>query len=108
MLKIVKNPEFTSTVKVSMPASGGFADASFTARFRALTISEAEQFNLMSTEGTTDYLRAILIGWDGVSNDDGEMSFNDAARDDLIDIAPVRIALLNSYNAAMMGAKRGN
>lgn len=108
MLKIVKNPEFTATVKVSMPQPGGFSEASFTARFRALTVSQAEEFNLMTTEGTTDYLRAILIGWEGVADDDGDVSFNDAARDELIDVAPIRIALLNSYNAAMMGAKRGN
>lgn len=109
MLKIIKNPEFTATVKVQMPVAGGHSDASFTGRFKVLSISDSEAFNMLSTEGTTDYLRAILLGWDGVVDDDGTpISFNDESRDQLIDIPYVRVALLSTYNSAMLGAKRGN
>lgn len=110
MLKIVKNPEFTATVKVSVPAAGGFTDGSFTARFRALTVTEAEAFNLASTTGTTDYLRRIFIGWDsGVVDEDGApMPFSDETRDELLDIPFIRMAVLSAYNGAMAGAKRGN
>lgn len=34
--------------------------------------------------------------------------FNDETRDRMIDVPFVRVALLETYNAAMMGAKRGN
>ncbi|MGK7664259.1 MULTISPECIES: hypothetical protein [unclassified Marinovum] len=109
MFKVVKNPTFTATVKISAPTEGGFSDGSFTGRFRALSVSDAEDFNLLTAEGTADYLRTILIGWDGVVGDDGEpVSFNDASRDQLLDIPFVRVAILNTYNSAMMGAKRGN
>jgi hypothetical protein len=109
MFKVIKNPTFTATVKVSAPTDGGFADGSFTGRFKVLSISEAEDFNLLSSEGTKDYLRAILIGWEGVVDDSGEpLSFNDAQRDELLDIPYIRVGILNTYNAAMMGAKRGN
>lgn len=87
MLKIVKNPEFTAQVKVQVPAEGGHIDASFTARFKAATVSEAEAFDMMSTSGTTDWLRSILIGWDGVVGEDGEpISFSNLARDQLLDV----------------------
>lgn len=109
MLKIVKNPEFTATVKVQVPAEGGFSDASFTARFKALTVSEAEAFDLVSVTGTNDWLRTILIGWEGVVGEDGEkVSFNHAIRDELLDVPFIRMAVIQSYNAAMLGARRGN
>lgn len=110
MLKIVKNPEFTAKVKVTVPVNGGSSDASFTGRFRALTVTEAEGFNLATTAGTTEYLRDIFIGWgEDVAEEDGTpLSFNDETRDQLIDIPYVRMGLLATYNAAMSGAKRGN
>lgn len=109
MLKIIKNPEFTATVKVQIPTEGGHSDGSFTARFKALTVSQSEEFNMMSIEGTNDWLRTILIGWDGVVNDEGEpASFNHATRDELLDVPFIRMAIIQSYNGAMMGAKRGN
>lgn len=108
-LKLVSNPEFTAAVKVRIPAEGGHVDASFTARFRALAVSEADQFNRTTSAGLADYLRAILIGWDGVTDEDGAaISFSDAARDRLIDIPFIQIPVLEAYNAAMLGAKRGN
>lgn len=109
MFKIIKNPEFTAAVKVTIPVEGGFADASFTARFRALSVSETDAFNLFTAEGTSDYLRTIFVGWEDVCDDAGQpMSFNNAARDELIDLPYVRSALVTAYNAAMSGAKRGN
>lgn len=109
MLKIVKNPEFTANVKVQVPAEGGHLDASFTARFKALTISEAEAFDMMSIAGTNDWLRTILIGWEGVVAENGDpVSFSNAVRDELLDVPFIRMALIQTYNAAMMGARRGN
>lgn len=109
MLKIVKNPVFTAPVKVTVPVEGGVRESTFTGRFRAVSVSEAESFNLMSSEGTSDYLRAILVGWDGIVDDDGQpISFSDETRNDLIDIPFIRTAILTTYNTAMLGAKRGN
>ena len=109
MFKVVKNPIFTATVKISAPTEGGVVSSSFTARFKAISISAAEGFNLLTSEGTLNYLRTILIGWEGVADETGEpISFNDAARDELLDITFVRVGILNAYNAAMIGAKSGN
>lgn len=109
MLKIVKNPEFTSKVKVQVPLEGGPQEQSFTARFRALSVSETEAFNMLTTESVSEWLRRILIGWEGVRDEDGdELPFSDAAREQLIDVPFVRMAVIAAYNAAMLGAKRGN
>ena len=109
MFKLLQNPEFTHTVKVQTPVNGGHETQTFQARFRAISVSETEQHNTLTREGTNAYLREIFVGWEGVTDDQGEpMPFNDETRDRMIDIPFVRVALLESYNAAMMGAKRGN
>lgn len=109
MFKISKNPEFSHQVKVKTPTDTGFSEQTFTARFRALTISEADQHDSMSTSGTNAFLRDVLIGWEGIVDADGEaVPFSDAARQALIDIPFVRVALLDTYNLALIGAKRGN
>lgn len=109
MFKLLQKPEFTHVVKVSVPVAGGHDTQTFTARFRALTVSDAEAHNTLTVEGTNAYLREIFVGWEGVQDDQGEaLPFNDATRDRMIDVPFVRMALLETYNAAMMGAKRGN
>lgn len=109
MFKLVTNPEFSHSVKVRVPVDSGYDDLTFTARFRALSISEAEAHNTLTSEGTNAYLREIFVGWDGVVDDIGEaVPFNAGTRDRMIDIPFVRVALLETYNAAMIGAKRGN
>lgn len=109
MFKLLQKPEFTHSVKVSVPVAGGHDTQTFTARFRALSVSEADAHNTLTVEGTNEYLRDIFVGWEGVVDDQGvELPFNDANRDQMIDVPFVRIALLETYNAAMMGAKRGN
>jgi len=109
MLKIVKNPEFTARVKVQVPAESGFIEQSFTGRFRTMSVSEGESFNGFSSDGVGQWLRAILIGWDGIKDEDGnDVSFSETARDELIDIPFIRNAISAAYNGAMLGAKRGN
>jgi hypothetical protein len=110
MLKRVAKPVFTHKIKVTRPVEGGFTEESFTGRFRALKISESDAFNLMTREGTDDYLRAIFVGWgeDYVSEGGDPVPYSDVERDELIDDPCVRQAILTTYNAAMLGAKRGN
>lgn len=109
MFKLVTNPEFSHTVKVRVPVDSGYDDLTFTARFRALSISEAERHNTLTSEGTNAYLREILVGWEGVVDDVGEaVSFNAASRERMIDVPFVRMALLDTYHTALLGAKRGN
>lgn len=109
MFKLLQNPEFTHTVKVQTPVNGGHETQTFQARFRVIGITDSDQHNTLTAEGTKVYLREIFVGWDGVTDDQGEpVLFNDQTRDQMIDVPFVRVALLETYNSAMMGAKRGN
>ena len=109
MFKLLQSPEFTHTVKVQTPVNGGHELQTFQARFRVISITDSDQHNTLTSEGTKAYLREIFVGWDGVTDDEGEpVAFNDESRDRMIDVPFVRVALLETYNSAMMGAKRGN
>lgn len=110
MMKKSKNAIFSHKVKVKRPVDGGYREESFTAQFQALQISESNDFNLLTDAGTDAYLKRIFVGWgeDYVGEDDQPIPYNDAERDELIDDPVVRIAILNTYNAALLGARQGN
>lgn len=111
-MKIIRNPVFTAPVKVMVPSDGGQREQQFTARFRAMTLSEQAEFDTSSANGTNEMLRSIVIGWDGLTDEDGEaFEFSSANLGTLIDLAYVRFALSRAYFDATSGvraAKRGN
>jgi hypothetical protein len=112
MLKIVKNPEFSAQVKVLVPTDRGQVEHSFTARFRALTRSEEAGYNAFDAASTDDFLRKIVVGWDGLQDEDGKpLEFSDEAVSTLIDLHYVRMAIVQAYTTMISGAKnpkRGN
>ena len=110
MFKIVENPTFKHKVDVSVPVDGGFAAQSFTAHFRVLRDDELESHSTDSLENIKAYIRAFLIGWgeDLVDDDTKPVPYSEAVRETLIGTPFVRRALIDTYSAAMVGAKRGN
>ncbi len=112
MLKIVKNPEFKTAVKVMVPTDRGQVEHTFTARFRALTRSEESVFDALSAASTDDFLRRIVVGWEGLQDEEGDtLEFSDEALNTLIDLHYVRQAIIVSYTSMISGSKaprRGN
>lgn len=112
MLKIIRNPEFKAPVTVMIPHDGGQREGQFTARFRALTRSEEEAFDRTTAAGTDDLLRSIVVGWEGLADDDGlAMDFSPANLNMLLDLQYIRFGLVQAYFSAVSGAKaarRGN
>lgn len=109
MLKIVKNPEFSVQVKVLVPTDRGQVEHSFKARFRALTRSEEAQYDVFSAASTDDFIRRIVVGWEGLHDEDGQpLEFSEAALNTLIDLHYVRQAIVQAYTAMISGAKNPN
>lgn len=112
MLKIVQNPEFKTPVKVYAPGANGQQEGEFTVRFRALTRSEQAEFDLGDVDGTDRFLRAVVLGWDGLSDEEGNaFEFNDANFALMLDLQYFRVALVQAYFSTTSGiraAKRGN
>lgn len=109
MFKIVHNPTFKHLVEVSVPVDGGFAKQSFTGHFRVLSDNELESHKTDSLANIKDYVRAFFIGWDDIVDDEkNHLPYSESLRERLIGVPYVRRALIDTYTAAMVGAKRGN
>lgn len=112
MLKIIKNPEFKALVKVMVPTDRGQVEHSFTARFRALTRSEEAQYDALNAASTDDFLRRVVVGWEGLQDENGEvLEFSDEALNTLIDLHYIRMGIVQAYTSMISGvkaARRGN
>lgn len=112
-MKIVKNRQFKAKVTVDFPADDGAVETqSFTARFRALSVPEIAEHKLLDTAGQDAFLKAVLMGWEGLTDDrDGEevpLVFSPEAMTMVLSDLFVRRAVIDTYQAQLMGAKRGN
>ena len=111
MFKIAKDHSFTWPVDVYMPVDGGRTDhKKFVARFRPASVSRSAEVLAAVREASLerldelDLLKEVLIGWEGVADEDGaEIPFSAEARDTLIDIVYVRAGLLDAYVKATAG-----
>lgn len=109
MFKIVTNPTFTHEVKVEVPGDGGFDTQSLKATYRVLPVDEAKTHDLGSADGSTAFLKAVIVRFDDLIGEDGKpVSYNEALRDRLIGLPYVRGPLAAGYFEGVGGAKRGN
>lgn len=109
MFKLEKERTFTWPVKIKVPTDGGvFADAGFDCKFKLVSQDEIDDF-VAGKVSERDFLKANIVGWTGVQDDqDRELPFSEAARDSMIGIPYVRVALMGAYLEAMSGARRKN
>lgn len=111
MFKITEHPEFTHDVPVQVPCDGGHREDMLRTRFRAISLSEGEDFDLQTKEGTTAYLQNIVVSFENLVTDETEpkpIECTDAIRDQLLDQAYIRMALTTAYMRAMHKARVGN
>ena len=88
---------------------GGHKEDTMSVRFRVLPADAAETFDLNTAEGTTDFLKEVIVSIDDVVDDNKKpLPYNDALRDRLLGLYFVRIALVNAYLRAVMKARVGN
>lgn len=109
MFKITENPEFTHDVPVQVPIDDGHREDMLKTRFRAITLSESEKYDLNTKEGTTAYLERIVVSFQNLADAEGvPIASTDELRRDLLDLSYVRMALTNAYMRAMHKARLGN
>ncbi len=112
-MKIVKSRSFKAKVTVDFPTDEGAVETqSFMALFRALSVPELSEHHLLDAAGQDAFLADVLIGWEGLTDDrDGEevpLTFSPAARTMILTDVFVRRAVIDTYQAKLAGAKRGN
>lgn len=110
MLKYKATRHFVRTVKVRIPSEttpDAFEEASFVARFKALTRTEIEKIQ----EGKPDdrvFLRTILAGVEGIGDENGNPLPPESARDAVIEDLALCAAAVETFNAQFRAAKAGN
>ncbi len=109
MFKIAKDPTFTHTVEIDVPADGGSDRQSLKCTYRVLPANDLAAFDTGTNEGQKDFLRAVIVGLDDlVGEDDKPLPYNDRLRDQLLELFYVRIPLMNAYSKAMVIGRMGN
>lgn len=99
MFTLANEYRFAWPVSVSVP--GAAEPQQFEACFRALPQSRIEA----RAGDAPALLREALVGWSGVRDEAmREVPFTEAARDALLDLPFVLVALANAYADAMSGA----
>lgn len=112
MFKIVQNPTYTWPVTVEFPSDGGRTEkSSFDAEFKRITQSRLNEIRDSIEKGTItdlDLAREVVVGWSGVTEDQGPMPYSEAARDQLLEIPLVAASIVMAFFGSISGAKRKN
>lgn len=112
MFKIIQNPTYSWPVTVEFPADGGRVEkATFDIELRRLTQSRLNEIRDAIENGTTsdvELAREVVVGWSGITDENGEVPYSDAARDRLLDIPLVAGAIVMAMFTSIAGAKRKN
>ena len=115
MFKLKKNATFLHDVPVQWPidetdGKGGFEEVTLKTRFRVLDAETLRMHDdLMSEQGQNAFLRAAIVGFPAVVDDDGQlMPDDDALFDRILGLTFCRVPLLRTYQTAMTGARAKN
>ena len=100
---------FKWPVTVTEPSSekpGEFEESTFTAIFKRVKMSQIEG---MTESGSASLLGEVLIGWEGIQDEDGsELKFSKSALEDFADDADWTRAVLSAYTATYAEAEAKN
>lgn len=116
-----QSASYTWPVPLLIPVDGGRREKhSFDAEFKRLPQSRineiiklARALELGRAEDETlddkTAAREVLIGWSGITNDDGkDIPFSESALDQLLEIPTVAGQIIKAWFGSMDVAKRGN
>ncbi len=107
--KLIENPEFTHDVAVMVPGDDGPREEKLRTRFRHLTDAEREPFDTQTDAGMKDFLRAAVVRFEDVVDDDDQpIDCDDALKERIIGVQYVRIGVYFGYFAGMGKARLGN
>lgn len=113
MFKLDTSPTYRYPVAVELlDADGKPAKAEFKIDFARLKQSEIDDLLKKSRDGDIDdnaVSHRVVKGWDGVQDADGQpLAFNAENLDALLDVVPVRPAVITAWIESLSGAKRKN
>jgi len=100
-------------VSIDIPVDGGKHQRhTFDGEFRRITQSRVREMGQLIEAGDlndVDVVNEVLIGWDGIDDDDGNpVKFSKVALSQLVDVPLVATAIATAFFDSIAGAKRKN
>lgn len=110
MFKVITDRQFNANVEVFMPVDGGHEMQTFICRYRIVGAEEADKHDLRTGTGTVAVLKLAIVkfGDDLVDENEKPLPYNDALRDAMLDVYPIRQALISAYLSSITKATAGN
>lgn len=109
MFTVEDNPTFKHRVEVMVPVDGGFSKSSFGATFRVLPPEELDKFDLTTNEGSSEFLRAVIVELDDIVGPDKKpIPYCDELREKMLAFTYARAGMAKTYFKAIGGARSGN
>lgn len=95
-----------------MPVDGGKTEkATFDAEFKRLNQTRLNEIREAVDKGNItdmELAKEVLVGWSGITDENGAVPYSEGARDKLLDIPLVATAIVYALFGSIAGAKRKN
>ena len=86
-------------------ADGETATGEYTAHFKILPDDEVQK---LAVEGDAALISEVLVGWNGIGDKDGELSFTKERLDQLMQMSFWRVQTISAYYEALAVCARKN
>ena len=112
MFKLNQSQTYFWPVSVQIPSNGGtFEKQVFDGEFKRMTDSRLKEIRakVEADEMTdADFVREVMVGWKGVTDDGVDVPFSQSTLDQLLEIPGVSAAVVVSVIESLSGLKRKN
>lgn len=112
MFKIVQTQTYSWPVSVEFPTDKGRVEkAQFDIEFKRLSQTRLNEIRDSIEKGTTtdiELAREVIMGWDGITDENGPVPYSESAREQLLDVPLVASAIIMALFSSIAGAKRKN
>ena len=111
--KLDQSGTYKWPVTVEVPVDDGRHDKQkFDGEFKRITQSRIREMGQLIETGDltdVDLVKEVLVGWDGIEDDQGnELKFSQAKLKQLLDVPMVATAIATAFFDSIAGAKRKN
>lgn len=112
MFKLQQSESFSWPVTIKVPSDGGrYVAETFDVQFRRLSHSRLKELSEAVESGELhdpEFVREVVVGWDGITSDSGPVPFSVSAFNQLLEVQGVAKAIVLAYRDALAGMLRKN
>lgn len=109
MFVINKSLSYKWPVTIKIPVDGGrYEEHTFDVQFRRLSQQEIRSAISGDSPADDDFVRKVVTGWSGITDENGDLPFSDTALARVMDIPGVSAAIITAFFESVSGVVRKN